>query len=181
MQNLFTVVVSHFVKPGKEKAFEEALKRVIQKAKDYEGYEGIQTIQLSNKVENEYMLLVRFDTEPHYQTWAASATRRAWVQELKEYITRKSEVRCQEGLEFWFSLPHETAPTPPKKWKMALLTWMVIYPSVLGLSTLVGFYLGSMPLFLRMLLVSIILVSLMTYIIMPKITSLFASWIFKEE
>ncbi len=180
MQDQFTVVVSHFIKPGKKQAFEEALKKVIDKAKDYKGYEGIQTLQLGNKIENEYILMVRFDTEPNYQTWAHSETRKAWSQELKAYITKASEVRHQEGLEFWFSLPQPTS-VPPRKWKMALLTWLVIYPSVLALSTLTGIYLSFLPLALRMLLVSMILVSLMTYVIMPKITSIFASWIFKNE
>ena len=180
MQNLFTVVVSHFVKKGKEKAFEGALKQVIEKAKNYQGYEGIQTFQLRNKVENEYVLLVRFDTESNYQNWAASTTRKDWVQELKQYISKESEVKYQEGLEFWFSLPQMSAEAP-EKWKMAILTWMVVYPLVLSLSTIAGIYLGFVPLFLRMLLVSMSMVTLMTYLVMPKITRLFAFWIFKKS
>ena len=179
MVNQFTVVVSHYIRPGKEQAFERALKEVIEKAKAYRGYEGIQIIQLPKKAENEYMLLIRFDTESNYQTWATSETRKTWSQELKSYVTKESEVRYEEGLEFWFSLPENTSQ-PPRKWKMALLTWMVIYPSVLALSTLAGIYLGFMPLFGRMLMVSLILVSLMTYFIMPKITALFADWIYKR-
>lgn len=181
MQNQFTVIVSHFVKPGQKDSFEKALKQVIEKAKGYSGYEGIQTLQLANKVENEYILMIRFDTEANYQVWALSETRKKWAQEIKQYITKESEIRYQEGLEFWFDLPQLTDSKPPKKWKMAVLTWMVIYPSVLTLSTLAGIYLSDVPLFLRMLMVSMILVSLMTYVIMPKITTIFASWIFKRD
>ncbi|MEM7551024.1 MAG: antibiotic biosynthesis monooxygenase [Bacteroidota bacterium] len=181
MQNQFTVVVSHFVKQGKEKVFENALKQVIQKAKDYKGYEGIQIINVSKNTDSEYILLIRFDKEANYKIWEQSTPRNTWFKELEEYITKESEIRHQEGLEFWFSLPQMTASVPPRKWKMALLTWMVIYPSVLTLSTVAGIYLDFMPLFIRMLIVSMILVSLMTYIIMPKITTVFASWIFKKE
>lgn len=181
MQSPFTVVVSHFVKPGKENEFELALKDVLDQAKKYEGYQGIQTLQMSTKVENEYILMIRFDSETHYQVWAASGTRTQWAQELKAYITKESQIRFEEGLEFWFSLLQPSTAIPPKKWKMALLTWMVIYPSVLTLSTLAGIYLNFLPLFVRMLLVSMTLVSLMTYVIMPKITTLFASWIFRNQ
>ena len=180
MQNQFTVVVSHFIKEGKEQAFEEALKLVIQKAMGYEGYEGIQIIRPNAKANNEYILLIRFDSEKNYQTWAESAPRNEWFNELKDYIYKESEIRYEEGLEFWFSLPELTGTKPPTKWKMAILTWMVIYPSVLLLSTVAGIYLGFLPLAIRMLLVSMTLVSLMTYLIMPKITKAFAFWIFKK-
>lgn len=181
MQNNITIVVSHYVKQGKEQEFERALKQVIQQAKTFKGYEGIQTIQINSKVENEYMLLVRFDTESNYGNWENSTTRKGWSKELKEYIVKESKVRYQEGLEFWFSLPQMTTSSPPKKWKMALLTWLVIYPMILALSTMAGMYLSELPLLIRLLLVSMTLVSLMTYVIMPKITVVFAAWLFKKD
>lgn len=180
MQNNITVVVSHYVKRGKEQEFEEALKQVIEQAKSFKGYEGIQTIQVNSKEENEYVLLIRFDTEPNYRKWESSDIRKAWSKELKGYIVKESKVRFQEGLEFWFALPQLTNAIPPKKWKMAVLTWMVIYPMILALSTLAGDYLNFIPPFLRVLIVSMILVSLMTYFMMPKVTTIFASWIFKK-
>ena len=180
MQNQFTVVVSHFIKEGKEIAFEEALKQVIQKAINYDGYEGIQIIRPNTRVNNEYILLIRFDTEENYQIWAESAPRNEWFKELKEYIYKESEIKYEEGLEFWFSLPEVTGTKPPTKWKMAILTWVVIYPSVFLLSTVAGIYLDFLPLALRMLFVSMTLVSLMTYLIMPKITKTFAFWIFRK-
>lgn len=181
MQQLFTVVVSHFIQPGKEKAFEEALKEVIEKAKSYPGYAGIQTMQLGNEVEKEYILLVRFDTEANYQVWAHSSTRNDWVKALEQYITKQSEVRFEEGLEFWFSLPELTTAAPPPKWKMAVLTWLVIYPLVLILSTTAGILLDFWPPYLRILIVSLTLVPLMTYVVMPNITRIFAFWIFKRS
>ncbi len=180
MQNQFTIVVSHFVKQGKEHAFEQALKLVIQKAMAYDGYEGIQIIRPTTKAEKEYILLIRFDTETNYQVWAESAPRNEWFEEIKNYVYKDSEIRYEEGLEFWFSLPEITGSKPPSKWKMAILTWMVIYPSVLVLSTLTASYLDFLPLAVRMLIVSITLVSLMTYLIMPSITKVFAAWIFKK-
>ncbi len=181
MQDLFTIVVSHFVKKGAEKAFEGALKEVIQKATSFEGYQGIQIIRPGDKRENEYILLIRFDTESNYQVWERSEPRNTWFQELKQFVTKESTIRYEHGIEFWFSTPEGNTSIPPKKWKMALLTWSVIYPSVLTLSTAASLLLPTVPIFLRMLLVSMILVSLMTYVIMPKITSTFAHWIFKKS
>lgn len=113
MKNNTTIAVSHFVKQGKEQGFEEALKQVIQQAKDFKGYEGIQVIQPNNKIENEYLLLIRFDDESNYKRWEASDARKNWSEELKAYIHKESQIRHQEGLEFWFSLPKTPAPVPP--------------------------------------------------------------------
>ena len=63
MQENITIVVSHYVKRGKEQEFESAVKKVIEQAKFFKGYEGIQTIKFNNKVENEYILVIRFDAE----------------------------------------------------------------------------------------------------------------------
>ncbi|HAA15420.1 MAG TPA: hypothetical protein DCE41_28465 [Cytophagales bacterium] len=180
MEKNVTVVVSHFVRKGKEQAFEQALKRVLEQAKIYPGYQGIQTLQQSSPAENEYILLIRFDSEPNYTTWKNSATRQAWAQELKEYVTRQSEVRYQEGIEFWFSLPQLATAKPPAKWKMALLTWMVIYPLVLTLGTLAGLALDFAPSYLRTLSVSLVLVPLMTWVVMPNVTKLFSAWLFQR-
>lgn len=174
-----TIVVSHFVKQGKEEAFEAALKQVIGQAKTFEGYEGIQIIQPNNKAENEYLLLVRFNNEHDYKRWEDSDIRKNWSEELKSFIHKESHVQYQESLEFWFSLSKLPAPIPPTKWKMAVLTWMVIYPLILLLSTLAGMFLDFLHPFLRMLIISMILVASMTYFLMPNITKVFAKWIFK--
>jgi len=180
MQNTITVAISHYVKQGKEHEFETALKRVIAQAQIFEGHEGIQIIQPNNKTENEYLLLVRFDNEANYKRWKNSDVRKSWSAELQSYIHKESQIRHQEGLEFWFSLPKTPTPVPPAKWKMAVLTWLVIYPLILIFSTLAGMYLTFLHPFLRMLVVSMLLVSAMTYFIMPNVTKVFAKWIFKR-
>ncbi|MEL7121215.1 MAG: hypothetical protein AAFO07_17330 [Bacteroidota bacterium] len=64
----FTITVSHFVRRGKEQVFEAALKQVIQQAKSFSDYIGIQLIRPTNKFQNEYLLLVRFDNQENWMT-----------------------------------------------------------------------------------------------------------------
>lgn len=181
MSDSFTIAISHFVKQGREEAFEAALKRIVQQATTFEGYEGVQIIRHDENVESQYLLLVSFDQEANYKRWEASDVREAWSEELSEYVIKESQIRYQEGLEFWFSLKNNPPVQPPVKWKMALLTWLVIYPLILILSTLAGSYLSLIPSFLRMLMVSMLLVTSMTYFLMPSITKIFAFWIFKRS
>ncbi|NRB54256.1 MAG: hypothetical protein HRU41_41800 [Saprospiraceae bacterium] len=181
MSDSFTIAISHFVKQGCEEAFEAALKRLIQQAKTFAGYEGVQIIKDGGNAESQYLLLVSFDKEANYKRWEGSDIRQTWSAKLSEYVIKESQIRYQEGLEFWFSLENSPPVQPPVKWKMALSTWLVIYPLILILSTLAGSYLSFIPSFLRMLIVSMLLVTSMTYFLMPSITKIFAFWIFKRS
>jgi len=180
MANNFTVAVTHFVKDGLDDEFETALNKVISEAKKYIGYQEIQTVKLNEELGHEYLLLIRFDNEVNYKNWENSDFRNDWANDIKRFVIKQSKVRYQEGIEFWFSSPKQSVSNPPKRWKMATLTWLVVYPTILILSTLVSEYLGFLHLFLRMLVVSLIMVGAMTYFIMPRITKIFASWIFKK-
>jgi antibiotic biosynthesis monooxygenase (ABM) superfamily enzyme len=177
MEQYFTVAVTHFVNQGIEKQFEEALNLVIEEARLFNGCKGIQSVKLKDDLNNEYLLLVRFDTESNYMIWESSGIRKEWVERLELYVSKESKVRVQEGFEFWFAQQEKLAPT---KWKMAIIVWLVIFPLILVLTTLAGKYLTSLHPYLRMLVVSIIMVSSMTYFIMPKITNVFSFWIFKK-
>jgi hypothetical protein len=47
------------------------------------------------------------------------------------------------------------------------------------LSSLLGFVLGEVPVLLRGLITTVLLVVLMTYVVMPNLTRLFAKWLFR--
>lgn len=65
----------------------------------------------------------------------------------------------------------------PPRYKTFLLTWLAIYPLITGLYGLFGSWLDAIPLILRTLLLTGILVYLMTYIVMPQLTQIFHSWL----
>jgi len=178
LQPNFTLTVSHFVKQGMEHRFEAALQDVMRQAQTFEGYHGIQLLQPTAQGQNEYLLVVRFDKQENYERWESSAIRKDWSEKLTSYIHKESVVRQDVGLAFWFSTAEKPGSTSPTKWKMALLTWIVIYPLILMLSFLAGVYLAFLPPSLRMLLISMILVVSMTYFIMPGVTKKFAFWLF---
>jgi antibiotic biosynthesis monooxygenase (ABM) superfamily enzyme len=67
----------------------------------------------------------------------------------------------------------------PKKWKMALLVWLVIYPTISLISILFGGWLIQLPVLMRTFVMSIILVPFMIFFAMPKITELFNKWLTK--
>ncbi len=75
-----------------------------------------------------------------------------------------------------------SAPTPhrpPPKWKTAILIWLAIYPALTLLVALFGEYLILLPLALRTLVMTAILVPLMVFVLLPQLQRVFAGWLRK--
>jgi antibiotic biosynthesis monooxygenase (ABM) superfamily enzyme len=66
---------------------------------------------------------------------------------------------------------------PPKKWKMAIVVWLAIYPLITIVFLLFGKYLVQInPIPLRTLIMTVILVPLMVFLVMPLIQKLLKNW-----
>ena len=77
---------------------------------------------------------------------------------------------------------HKGKPiVPPPRYKMATLTWVAIFPLVNIINLLLESTLNSLPPLLRSLIITAILVPLMTYVVMPRITRLFAWWLYPRR
>src|ERR1043165_2046472 len=76
------------------------------------------------------------------------------------------------GMEAWFDLPR--GRPPPARWRMAVLTWLGIWPLVSLSLWLVAPHLARLPFLLQTALNSALLVLAMTYLMMPWLTRLAA-------
>ncbi|MDL5049873.1 hypothetical protein QQ054_28070 [Oscillatoria amoena NRMC-F 0135] len=69
---------------------------------------------------------------------------------------------------------------PPKKWKMAILIWIAIYPIITLMFTFLGpVFMQINPLPLRTLLITVIAVPLMVFVAIPLLQKLMAKWLYK--
>lgn len=66
---------------------------------------------------------------------------------------------------------------PPPKWKTAILVWLTIYPSITTLFLLFGEPLAQLPPMLRTLVLTLILVPLLVFVLLPVLHRLFAMWL----
>lgn len=68
--------------------------------------------------------------------------------------------------------------TPSPRWKMAIITWIAIYPVITILLLILGpIILGHLPIPIVTLILSITLVLLMTFVVMPLLTRAFRPWL----
>ena len=72
------------------------------------------------------------------------------------------------------------ADDPPNRHKLTLLLWVGIYPTITGvLSLLLPILQQRYPLPIITLIVTIIVVPLMNYLVMPILLSQFGAWVRK--
>ena len=85
------------------------------------------------------------------------------------------------GLEFWFDPPPGTRVPQPSPHRMALVLIAVVFVLVLALNLALGPLIAGWPLALRLLLTVTIQVTLMTYVIMPRLTPVIARFIYSKS
>ena len=67
----------------------------------------------------------------------------------------------------------------PPKWKFALMVWIAIYPSIMIVQLLIGNQIINLPLPLRSLIMTGILVPLMVYVLLPFLRKVLQNWLNK--
>jgi len=61
---------------------------------------------------------------------------------------------------------------------MALVSWLAVYPLITAISTLLQNKLNPLSIAARTLIITTIAIPTMTYLIMPRMTRLFAGWLY---
>jgi hypothetical protein len=83
-------------------------------------------------------------------------------------------------MEFWFT-PSVAAQRPaPPRYKQMLVAWLAIFPVSTALTLALRPVLDEIPFLARGVLISGMMVVLMTYLVMPFMTRLFARWLYRS-
>ena len=67
----------------------------------------------------------------------------------------------------------------PPKWKFAIIVWLAIYPTITLVTFLIGDYIKNLPLPLKTLLLTGILVPTMVFILLPFLRKILGNWLNK--
>jgi len=171
-------IVRHFIKENKQDEFEHWIKGISVKAKQFEGFEGLQLIP-PPKGNREYISLFKFSSISDLKKWMDSTERQKEIEKLIAFSEKEMILRNIEGIEFWFEAPEAKITNTPPKWKMSLLTWTAVFPGVVLLSSFYHTLFNNLNPMIHTLLVTLTLVPLLTWVLMPMIIRVFKSWIFK--
>jgi antibiotic biosynthesis monooxygenase (ABM) superfamily enzyme len=176
-----TVTVARRVAPGREAEFEDWYEGIISCAAKFPGFLGagiLRPKEASGGDAGDWHVVYRFSDPTSLSRWEVSEERAHWLARADEFI-EETGVNRVSGLETWFAMPGRTAPAPPK-WKMFVVTLTAIVPLVLLMNLLVLPLLASWWLVARTLVFAALLTSLMTWVVMPRITRLFRRFLYGD-
>jgi antibiotic biosynthesis monooxygenase (ABM) superfamily enzyme len=76
----------------------------------------------------------------------------------------------------------ETKAKTIPRWKMAVVVWLGIYPTITLVLALIGKYILPLPIpvYLKTLPITLIVVPLMVYVVQPFLNKLFSKWLMRS-
>jgi len=176
-----TVVVRRRVRPGREAAFEAAMQEFTRFALSFPGNRGIHILRPEPGGSREYTVVDRFADLTARQAFKESAEYREWMRRLRELTEGEPHIEELGGLAGWFTLPDAPRAMPPTRVKMALVTFLGVYPLTSVLPPLFEWLLpGWHPLLVNVIVTALIVAGL-TWVVMPFLTHLFAGWLFGAD
>ena len=167
-----TLMVARRVRDGRYHDLLAWLHEGEQLAADFPGYLG-SGVLAPPPGDDEFQIVFRFADEQTLDTWEHSASRRAWLQRGSELFGQPHEHRAR-GIDAWFG---ENDSAPPPRWKQSVAIWLAFFPVSLMFNLLFGSALSELSLVMRILLSTLALTPLMTYLFIPLSTRLLAPWL----
>jgi len=161
-------------------AYEHWLKQIVPKAQQFPGHRGVNIIRPHGQ-QQDYTIVLHFDTESHLRAWLDSDVRKSLIEEVRPWLDTDETIEIKTGLEFWFTPPDSRKAARP--YKQFLVTLSAIFPLSLLVQALLApvwaSFTFSVPLAVKAFLSSFIIVGLMTFVIMPRYVRLVASWLYR--
>jgi uncharacterized protein len=175
-----TAVIRRTVRPGKEAEFELWLKGIGGDALQFPGHLGTNIIRPTSKSRPEYIIIFRFDSYKHLEDWETSEIRHRWVQRVQDLIIGETHIHRLSGLEYWFTVQDLPEFDTPPRIKMAIVTWLALFPVVLVVQPVMLTLLYFLPSWVQVMIIAAVMVALMTYVVMPVMTKVFKPWLFRK-
>ncbi len=170
------VAITRKVKPGCEEAFEEAIRSFFAESLKDKASLGAQLLRpLPGTNTRTYGILRSFPNEKDRDAFYRSEGFLRWQEAVKAFVEEDYSRRDLHGLEAFFTDP-AIIDNPPL-WKMAILTWLGVWPTVLVVTALISDRLTGWPFWLNNGFSNVFVVAALTWVVMPVLTRLARPWL----
>ena len=179
-----TVLVTRSPRRGNQKEFEQALSDTIDAALEFPGHLGVTVLKPQRGESKDYQIIVKFASKADYQRWCQSHEAAHWFKRLNRLEDKPPNLEIITGIETWFAVDRTTTiqpMIPPPRYKMAIVTWIAIFVLIVIINLLLGGFLSSLPMLYRSFILTVGLVTLMIYVVMPQMTRLFSGWLYPRK
>lgn len=157
------------------------MREVRDTAMRFPGYLDSRWLEIEDgQKPGEFEVVFTFDSAENFSHWCESPEKKALYDRVAELVTEQ-KIRKVSGLEPWLNLSPPNMPPPPK-WKMFLLAFLGVYPTLI-----VTFFVmkpllpADMPIWLRLLCTTPIISALMTFVVMPALSRWRHDWLYPPK
>lgn len=180
-EHAVTVLISRRVKPGHEVEFERLSQQLMAVAATFSGYLGSQWVQPGDDPGSDdalHHVVLAFESRISLDAWQHSPARALGLTALAPHIEGVSSVRQVSGLAHWFQSSTAADIAQPPRWKVGLVTWFGICPTVYLVFVVLGPFLQGWSLLPRVALITALVVAAMTWWVAPPLTRAFRPWLY---
>ena len=172
------VVISHRVKPDKHAEFaawSEGIAKVMSQADGFLYYQSLPPVE---GFQEEWMIVFQFDTAEHLRVWINSKARAELLGTLMGLVEPqwRAEV-TSSALEQILGLLPANKASPPPIWKLMLVTYVGLFPTVTFLTYGVASIWAHWHLIIQIMVSTACSVIIMTGIVMPTLFRLAHRWL----
>lgn len=175
MNSPIHIAISRRVLAGCEREFEDRLQAFAQRSLAEPGARGIQCLHPpAGSGSREYGIVRSIATTADRDAFYRSRLYEDWLAEIAPLVEGAPEYRDLHGLEAWFRNPSRARPA---RWKMALLTWVAVWPVSMVVAALLKPMLIGWHEALAAAAISAGIVVMLTWIVMPLLTKVAQAWL----
>jgi antibiotic biosynthesis monooxygenase (ABM) superfamily enzyme len=168
------VAITRRVRPGREAEFQAALHDFFQESFAHPAVLGATfVVPPPGSPTREFGILRTFRDEHERDEFYASPLYRRWEERVRGLTEGEPQHRPLHGLEALFRSPGP----PPPRWKMALVTFLGVYPLTTALPPLFAMLLPAGHPLLVNVIVTGLVVFLLSWAVMPLLTRIFRRWL----
>jgi antibiotic biosynthesis monooxygenase (ABM) superfamily enzyme len=125
----------------------------------------------------EYGIIRSFANAAERDAFYVSPLYLEYKKQIAPLSEGEPETRELQGLEASF---RQRGPTLPRRWKMAVATYLGVVPVVMGLALTLGPLIRSLNFVLNNMVFNAFVVALLTWVVMPGITRALNKWLQKS-
>ena len=176
-----TVVRIHYVQQGCEARFETEFNRYLQEFTAIPGNLGLFIFRPGKYHDGVYRVVYKFASRTELDRWHTSPTYLEWIETEKKLTIAPPATKEITGLETWFTLPGQNVVKPPTKVRQAVVTWFAVLPVSIFISLATGPFLDDAPFLIQKMVFVTLLVSLLTWVVMPVVSRIAAPFLYPPE